>query len=71
MKKIYNPSKNEWSKILKRPTLTVEDIEPTVYEVFKEVKTKGDQAIAKYTNFFDGIRLTDPLVSHLEMDEAI
>jgi histidinol dehydrogenase len=71
MKKIYNPSKNEWSKILKRPTLTIEDIEPTVYEVFKEVKTKGDQAIAKYTNFFDGIRLTNPLVSDLEMDEAI
>ena len=71
MKKIYNPSKNDWSKILKRPTLTVEDIEPTVYEIFKEVKTKGDKAIAKYTNFFDGIRLTDPLVSALEIEEAI
>ena len=71
MKKIYNPAKNDWSKILKRPTLTVEDIEPTVYEIFKEVKIKGDNAIAKYTNFFDGIRLTNPLVSDLEMEEAI
>jgi histidinol dehydrogenase len=71
MKKIYNPSKKDWSKILKRPTLTVEDIEPTVYEIFKEVKIKGDNAIAKYTNFFDGIRLTETLVSDLEMLEAI
>ena len=71
MKKIYNPSKKDWSKILKRPTLTVEDIEPTVYEIFKEVKIKGDKAIAKYTNFFDGIRLSNPLVSDLEIEEAI
>jgi histidinol dehydrogenase len=70
MNKIYNPKQEEWSEILKRPTVTVEDIEATVNEIFKEVNTKGDLAIAKYTNFFDGVQLNSFTVSKAEIKSS-
>ncbi|MBJ2172726.1 histidinol dehydrogenase [Aureibaculum sp. A20] len=69
MNKIYNPEKDSWSTILSRPTQTVEDIEATVLEIFNEVKQKGDVAIEKYTNLFDGIELTNIQVSATEISE--
>jgi histidinol dehydrogenase len=46
MNKIYNPTPESWSAILERPTKTIDDIELTVKEIFKEVQKKGDEAIA-------------------------
>ncbi|WP_117882756.1 histidinol dehydrogenase [Aureibaculum luteum] len=69
MNKIYNPEKDSWSTILSRPTQTVEDIEATVLEIFNEVKQKGDVAIEKYTNLFDGIELKNIQVSATEISE--
>jgi len=57
MNKIYNPTKETWSTLLKRPTITVEDIEVTVNEIFNEVKIKGDVAVEKYTYLFDNVQL--------------
>jgi histidinol dehydrogenase len=71
MNKIYYPAKNTWSAMLKRPTATFENIEETVKSIFKEVQSKGDVAIAKYTSLFDGITITDIEVTASEMDEAI
>lgn len=71
MKKIYNPQQENWPQLLKRPTQTVSDIEQTVLEVFSEVKLKGDAAIAKYTNLFDGVSLKSLLVTDDEIEEAI
>ncbi|MCB0459521.1 MAG: histidinol dehydrogenase [Flavobacteriaceae bacterium] len=70
MKKIYNPERTTWQDVLKRPTQTIEDIETTVYEIFNEVKTKGDVAIKKYTNLFDGVNLDNLVVSSEEIKEA-
>ncbi|MEZ4841111.1 MAG: histidinol dehydrogenase [Flavobacteriaceae bacterium] len=70
MKKIYNPERTTWQDLLKRPTQTVEDIEATVYEIFNEVKTKGDVAIKKYTNLFDGVNLDNLVVNPEEIKEA-
>ena len=63
MNKIYNPHKDNWSSILARPTQTVEEIETTVLEIFNEVKQKGNSAIEKYTNLFDGVEVRNMLVS--------
>ena len=63
MNKIYQPERSSWSEILKRPTQTLEDIEATVNEVFAEVRTKGDAAVKKYTDLFDGVRVEDLQVS--------
>lgn len=70
MKKIYNPKPETWSDLLKRPTQTIADIEATVNEVFSEVKQKGDAAVKKYTQFFDGIALEELLVSAEEIANA-
>lgn len=71
MNKIYNPLPENWSTILKRPTQTFTDIEQTAKDIFKEVQTKGDVAIAKYTSIFDGITQENIEVSNLEIEEAI
>ncbi|WP_424493455.1 histidinol dehydrogenase [Salinimicrobium sp. GXAS 041] len=70
MRKIIDPDKNEWEKILKRPTKSVEDVEKTVYQIFGEVKDKGNEAVAKYTQLFDGISLETEVVSAEEIRNA-
>lgn len=71
MKIINNPNKESWSDILKRPTQTVDDIEETVNQIFDEVSQKGDEAIKKYTSYFDGISLVENVVSKDEIQEAV
>lgn len=70
MKKIFNPKPATWTTILERPTQTVEDIEATVSQIFSEVQKNGDQAIKKYTSFFDNVKLDDLVVSQAEIDSA-
>ncbi|MGB3605534.1 MAG: histidinol dehydrogenase [Psychroserpens sp.] len=70
MNKIYNPKKSEWLELLKRPTQTVENIENTVAEIFTDVQRRGDKAISKYTEFFDGIKLKTMIVSSEEIAKA-
>jgi histidinol dehydrogenase len=71
MNKIFNPKPETWSAILKRPTQTIDDIEVTVKEIFKEVQKKGDEAVAKYTSLFDGAKFENIEVSTLEIEQAI
>ncbi|WP_310558609.1 histidinol dehydrogenase [Flavobacterium sp.] len=71
MNKIFNPKPETWSAILKRPTKTIDDIELTVKEIFKEVQKKGDVAVAKYTSLFDGVKFENIEVSKEEIDQAI
>lgn len=71
MKTILNPPKQDWSKILERPTKTVDDIEGIVNEVFSDVQQNGDRAIANYTQKFDGVFIENNVVSEEEIKEAI
>ncbi len=71
MNKIFNPKPETWSELLKRPTQTIDDIEFTVKEIFKEVQKKGDVAVAKYTSLFDGVKFENIEVSRSEIDQAI
>ncbi len=70
MNKIYHPKKEDWSKILKRPTQTVADIEKIVESIFEEVQTNGDGAIKKYTDQFDHVQLDSILVTDDEIQIA-
>lgn len=70
MNKIYNPQPENWSELLKRPTQTFTDVEETVKQIFKEVQEKGDTAVAKYTNLFDGIEIKNILVTNEEIEKA-
>ncbi|RKS52987.1 histidinol dehydrogenase [Gillisia mitskevichiae] len=70
MNKIYNPNKEDWEALLQRPTQTLEDIELTVNDIFSEVRSKGDVAVAKYTDLFDGIKLDNFKVSTEDIEVA-
>ncbi|MDC6386214.1 histidinol dehydrogenase [Flagellimonas taeanensis] len=70
MNKIYHPNKEDWSKILKRPTQTVADIEKIVESIFEEVQANGDGAIKKYTDQFDHVQLDSLLVTDDEIQIA-
>ena len=70
MKKYFDPLKEEWPELLKRPTQTYEQIESTVAEIFNEVSISGDTAIKKYAKKFDKADLKELLVSSESLDEA-
>jgi histidinol dehydrogenase len=70
MNTILNPQKSDYEQILMRPTQNFENLEPTVKQIFAEVQSKGDEAVSKYTSFFDGITITNFLVSETELQEA-
>ena len=61
---------NNWQSLLERPTKSVEDIENTVNEIFKDVAVNGDSAIARYTTIFDGVTLENIIVSQEEINNA-
>jgi histidinol dehydrogenase len=67
---IYNPKKEAWKDILKRPTQTVSDIEGIVGDIFLEVEKYGDTVLKKYTQKFDGAVLDSLLVSSAEINNA-
>lgn len=70
MNKIYNPKREDWKAVLKRPTQSVADIEDTVNSIFKEVAIGGDTIINKYTKQFDNVSLNELIVSTQEIEEA-
>lgn len=70
MKIIENPQRKDWSKLLQRPTQTIEDIENTVIQIFDDIMRHGDKAIIKYTAMFDGVTLNSNFVSETEINEA-
>ena len=70
MNKIYNPKKEDWKVILKRPTQSVADIEDTVNSIFKEVAEGGDVFVNSYTKQFDNALINNLLVSNEEIQEA-
>jgi len=67
---ILNPIQSTWESILKRPTSNYAELDAIVTEIFKEVQTKGDDALSKYTTLFDGIILENILVSEEEIEFA-
>ncbi len=70
MNKIYNPKREDWKTILRRPSHKVDAIEQSVQTIFNEVQRNGDAAIIKYTAQYDQVSLNEMLVSKAEIKEA-
>lgn len=70
MKTFINPDRKEWASILKRPTMSLDEIEALVRPVMETVKEKGDEALNIYTEKFDGVRLKSFSVSEKELEQA-
>lgn len=70
MIKVEYPSQDTWQDLLKRPTQTVAAIEGIVLDVFKDIEAEGDQALYKYTEKFDKVKLKNIVVSPEEITQA-
>ena len=70
MNKILYPGKEEWMKILERPENRGEDLDKVCKAVFDEVKRFGDEALKKYTWYFDRVKLECFEVTEEEFQKA-
>jgi|SRR5436190_3255692 len=67
---IKYPDRSNWQEIIKRPVLETASLEKVVKKILEKVNLKGDKAVKKYTNEFDGVKLKKLLVSEKEIEEA-
>jgi histidinol dehydrogenase len=70
MKTYKYPDRTEWESLQQRPELDVTSLFDTVREVLEDVRTNGDEAVYRYGERFDGVRVTNLQVSAEEMNEA-
>jgi len=52
---VLYPERNSWEALCQRPQLPVADLENLTRQIFDEISKKGDDAVKKYTGFFDGV----------------
>lgn len=64
------PDKKTWLTKLTRPSADAKEIEKKVKGILKNVKAKGDKALKKYTEEFDGVKLKSLLVTREEIKQA-
>lgn len=70
MKSLFNPPRETWPEILKRPLFDVSELYGKVQSILLEIKTDGDKALRKFTLQFDGFQLESIRVSDIEIAEA-
>ncbi len=70
MNKVFNPPKESWESLLRRPVQAFGEIEAVAREVFERVRLEGDAAIASYTLQFDGVQLGEMELTSHEIDDA-
>jgi len=68
MQIIRYPSRDDWGKILKRPTFDTSSLNETVSSILADVKENGDKAVLAYEEKFDKVRLADLTVSESEIN---
>lgn len=70
MKIIYNPGRESWESLLKRPEISFGTLMATVQKILDDVKDSGDEALKKFSLEFDGIALDEIRVSETEIRDA-
>jgi len=70
MQIIKYPQRNDWSTILSRPAIELEEMDEVVNQIFKEIKTDGDAALRKYTWFYDRVKVDELAVSQAEINDS-
>jgi histidinol dehydrogenase len=70
--KIYrNPSRDQWAEIVERPHLDVSQLNATVAAVLQDVKEHGNEAVIRYEEKFDHVKLASLAVTDEEIDAAV
>ena len=70
MEVIKYPAPEAWGDLLKRPALDVSSLFSTVQTVLDAVRTQGDEAVKRYGEQFDKVRVSQLLTSETEISEA-
>ncbi len=67
---IRYPDKGSWNEIVARPHLDVSQLNATVESVLDDIRQNGDEAVKRYEEKFDHVKLQSLAVSDEEMLEA-
>jgi histidinol dehydrogenase len=65
-----NPSKDQWSSILARPTTDVSGLRDKVLKILERVRKEGDRALKDYTLAFDKVEFQDFQLSVHEIRDS-
>jgi histidinol dehydrogenase len=70
MKRLINPSIQEWPELCKRPQLELDFLEGSVNNILERVRKSGDAALKEFTQKFDGATLESLQVTPQEVSLA-
>ncbi len=70
MKTIKYPKREDWEALTRRPQMDSNDLSRIVNGVLDDVRTNGDEAVCRYEEKFDHVRLDTLRVSEAEIREA-
>ncbi len=70
MEVVKYPEKEDWARLLERPDLDYSALYGTVEQVLKEIKAEGDEAVIRYSEKFDKVKLSSIQVSDAEMEHV-
>ncbi len=68
---LKNPPKKDWKSICERPSMPQQNLQELIDKIFEAVKSQGDKAVAKYTEQFDKVALSDVRVSVTEIRKGV
>ena len=64
------PKREDWASITERPQLDTSTLNATVSNILGDIKANGDEAVRKYEEMFDHVRLDSLAVSEEDIEEA-
>ena len=67
---IRYPKREDWASITERPQLDTSTLNATVSNILGDIKANGDEAVRKYEEMFEHVRLDSLAVSENEIEEA-
>ncbi|MDR1810199.1 MAG: histidinol dehydrogenase [Prevotella sp.] len=67
---IKYPAKQDWKRILARPTIDASSLHETVKAILSDVQNRGDDAVLEYEAKFDKVKLDALAVSETEIEAA-
>lgn len=70
MQVIRYPKREEWEKLIQRPTFDTSSLNDTVSAILSDIKQNGDKAVIQYEEKFDKVKLSSLKVDISEIAES-
>jgi len=70
MEIIENPKPESWKDLLKRPTKDYAALEHDVKAIFQDIENHGDNAVSKYTELFDGLKIDEIKINRTSLNQS-